>query len=83
MEMEMESVIRGIAAAIFLLTLSLPAVMVSPSTFAQGSYTHHAWCLQVGGGFECAYNTLNQCRAAASGRSLAGCVRNTAAMNHQ
>lgn len=79
----MESVMRCITQAVFVLTILLPAMIVSPRAFAQGNYTHHAWCLQVGGGFECAYNTLSQCRAAASGRSLAGCIPNTPAMNHQ
>lgn len=66
-----------------LLTVLLSAVIVPASAFAQGSYSHHRWCLQVGGGLECAYNTLGQCRASASGRSLAGCVRNTSMLNHR
>ena len=66
-----------------LLTALLPAMIISASAFAQGSYSHHRWCLQVGGGLECAYNTLSECRASASGRSLAGCVPNTATMNHR
>jgi hypothetical protein len=66
-----------------LLTVLLPATLGAPSVLAQGSYQHHAWCLRAGGGLECAYDTLAQCRAAGSGRNLSGCVRNTRAMNHQ
>jgi hypothetical protein len=67
-----------------LLTTLLPALVVSPSAFAQGSYQHHAWCLQVGGGMECAYDTLEQCRAAGSGQTVqSNCMRNSAPMNHQ
>jgi hypothetical protein len=66
-----------------LLTVLFCAVIISASAFAQGSYSHHRWCLQVGGGLECAYNTLSQCRASASGRSLAGCVPNSPTLNHR
>jgi hypothetical protein len=53
----------------------------APAAFAQGSYEHHAWCLQGGSSKVCAYDTLAQCRASkASGQGR--CVRNTPASNH-
>jgi hypothetical protein len=61
----------------------LMATATAPSAFAQGqgSYEHHAWCLQAGAGKECAFDTLAQCRASkASGQGR--CVRNTPASNH-
>lgn len=66
-----------------LLTVLLPVAIGAPSAFAQGSYRHHAWCLQTGSGMECAYDTLAQCREAGSGATLGGCVRNTSTMNHR
>lgn len=74
---------RRIAGIGFLLTLLLPIVSGAPSSLAQGR--HYRWCLQTGSGFECAYNTLRECREAGSGATAggAGCVRNTSAMNHQ
>ena len=54
-----------------------PTVIAAPSALAQGGHHHYAWCLRSGGGLECAFNTLKQCRETASGRSLAGCVRNS------
>jgi hypothetical protein len=79
----MESAMRQIIRAGALLTVLLPAPIVAPSAFAQGSYRHHAWCLQVGGGLECEYDTLRQCHAAGRGRTVQdSCVRNTPAMNH-
>lgn len=58
----------------------LVIVMAAPNAFAQGSYHHHAWCIQAPGGPECAFDTLAQCRASANGRR---CVRNTPMMNHR
>jgi hypothetical protein len=56
--------------------------MAAPNAFAQGSYHHHAWCMRIGGGLDCAYDTLSQCRASAIGKS-GQCVRNTPMMNHR
>lgn len=79
----MESVMRRIVRVGSLLTVLLSAVSGAPGAFAQGNYRHHDWCLRTGGGLECGFSSLSECRAAGSGLTLAGCVRNTPAMNHQ
>jgi hypothetical protein len=63
--------IRTLVAAGLLVTL-----MAAPKAFAQGDTHHRAWCMQVGRGQKCAYDTLSQCRASAIGRPKR-CVRNT------
>jgi hypothetical protein len=66
--------IRLIAAGTLLAALGSTA-------FAQGSYTHHAFCLQKGGGPECAFDTMAQCQAAKSDNTQT-CVPNSAPQNH-
>ena len=65
----------------FVATL-LAAALAGSSAFAQGSYTHHAFCLQTGAGKNCGYNTMAQCQAARRGMSTGSCIHNTAPMNH-
>jgi hypothetical protein len=66
--------IRALIAAGLLVTL-----MAAPRAFAQGDTHHRAWCVQVGRGLDCAYDTLTQCQASAVGRlgRPRRCVRNT------
>jgi Protein of unknown function (DUF3551) len=66
--------IRLIAAGTLLAALGSPA-------FAQGSYMHHTFCLQKGGGLECAYDSMAQCEAAKSDNTQT-CMPNTAPQNH-
>jgi hypothetical protein len=68
--------IRLIAAA----TL-LAASLAGSQAFAQGSYVHHAFCLQRGAGVECAYDSMAQCEAARNGNTET-CTPNSAPQNH-
>jgi hypothetical protein len=52
----------------------LATVFAGSSAFAQ--HVHHRYCLQSGGGFECGYDTLAQCRASKTGEAQ-NCVRNS------
>jgi Protein of unknown function (DUF3551) len=64
------------------LGMLLIGLLASSSAFAQGDYVHHKWCLRTGGGGEeCAYQTLAQCKAAKSGDDQS-CFRNTAPTHH-
>jgi len=59
----------------------LATVFAGSSAFAQGDYTHHKWCQQIGSSKECAYDTLAQCKASKNSPTNR-CVRNTAPMSH-
>jgi hypothetical protein len=59
----------------------LASVFGGSSAFAQDTYVHHNWCLMVGSGQECAYQTLATCKAAKH-NPTDRCVRNTAPRNH-
>jgi hypothetical protein len=61
----------------------LAASLAGSNAFAQGSYVHHAFCLQRGSGTECAYDSMAQCEAARSGDSSGSCVPNSAPINHR
>jgi hypothetical protein len=54
----------------------LAATLIAPSAFAQASYQHHRYCLRTATGFECAFNTMAECREAAAATS-GTCMRNT------
>jgi hypothetical protein len=56
----------------------LAALFTSSSAFAQ--HVHHRYCLRTGGGLECAYDTVAQCRAAKTGAAQS-CVRNSPTMD--
>ena len=66
---------------IILATTLLTAVLASSSAFAQGNYVHHKWCLRTGGGEECAYNTLAQCKAGKHDPTDS-CFKNSAPQGH-
>jgi Protein of unknown function (DUF3551) len=57
------------------------AAFASSSAFAQGSYTHHAFCLQSGSSKECAFDSMAQCLAAKKGNKDT-CEPNSAPQNH-
>ena len=59
----------------------LLAAFAGSSAFAQGSYTHHAFCLQKAGGMECAYDTMAQCEQAKTANTQT-CQPNSAPQNH-
>jgi hypothetical protein len=66
--------------AIALATL-LVGTLAAPSAFAQGSYTHHTFCLKQGSSQECAYDSMAQCEASKAA-GTGSCVPNTAPQNH-
>jgi hypothetical protein len=66
--------IRLIAAGTLLAALSSGA-------FAQGSYMHHAFCLQKGAGTECAFDSMAQCQAAKTDNTQT-CMPNSPPQNH-
>ena len=68
--------IRMIAIGTF-----VAASLAGANAFAQGTYQHHAFCLQSGPNKECAYDSMAQCQAARQGNTDQ-CVRNSAPMNH-
>ena len=57
------------------------AMITGSSAFAQGSYTHHSFCLQSGSSKECAYDTMAQCLQAKKGNKDT-CEPNSAPQNH-
>jgi hypothetical protein len=59
----------------------LAGALASSHAFAQGSYQHHAFCLQKAGGIECAYDTMAQCQAAKSSNTQT-CIPNSEPQNH-
>jgi hypothetical protein len=60
----------------------LAATLAAPSAFAQAIYQHHRYCLRAATGFECAFNTMAECREAAAAGTSGTCMRNTLPMNH-
>jgi hypothetical protein len=59
----------------------LAASLAGSNAFAQGSYMHHAFCLQKGAGVECAYDSMAQCEAARSSNTET-CSPNSPPQNH-
>ncbi|MGA8817000.1 MAG: DUF3551 domain-containing protein [Xanthobacteraceae bacterium] len=59
----------------------LAASLAGSQAFAQGSYTHHTFCLQKGSTSECAYDSMAQCEAAKSANTDT-CSQNSAPQNH-
>jgi hypothetical protein len=64
-----------------LIIAGLFAAFAGSSAFAQGSYTHHAFCLQSGSSKECAYDSMAQCLQAKKGNKDT-CTPNSAPQNH-
>jgi hypothetical protein len=59
----------------------LAAALASQSALAQGSYTHHTFCLKSGSSQNCAYQSMAQCEKARKGNTET-CVQNSSPMNH-
>lgn len=59
----------------------LAAALTSQSAFAQGTYTHHTYCLKSGSGQNCAFESMAQCEKAKKGNTDT-CIQNSAPMNH-
>ena len=74
-------------AAVLVMTLTSAAIaglfaaFAGSSAFAQGNYTHHAFCLQSGSSKECAYDSMAQCLQAKKGNKDT-CTPNSAPQNH-
>jgi hypothetical protein len=64
-----------------MLAALLAGTFAGSSAFAQGSYVHHNFCLNTGGGHECAYDSMAQCETARNGRA-GTCEQNTMPLNH-
>jgi hypothetical protein len=59
----------------------LAASLAGSNAFAQGSYSHHTFCLHKGSGVECAYDSMAQCQAARSSNTQT-CAPNSMPQNH-
>jgi hypothetical protein len=66
---------------LIIVATTLAAVFAGSSAFAQTDHVHHKYCLRTGGGLECAYDTIAQCRAAKTGQAQS-CMRNSPTINH-
>jgi hypothetical protein len=71
----METIMR------LLIIAGLFAAFAGSSAFAQGSYHHHAFCLQSGSSKQCAYDSMAQCLQAKKGNKDT-CAANSAPQNH-
>jgi hypothetical protein len=58
---------------LLMVATALAAVFASSSAFAQ--HEHHKYCLRTGGGYECAYDTIQQCVAGKHAQADS-CMRN-------
>jgi len=59
----------------------LAGALAGSQAMAQGSYTHHAFCLQKAGGNECAFDSMAQCQAAKNDNTQT-CIPNSSPQNH-
>jgi hypothetical protein len=66
---------------LIIVAATLAATFAGSSAFAQGDYRHHAFCLLTGPDRECAYDSMQQCRAAERG-SADSCMPNSPPQHH-